>query len=120
MIETVFRALQEIRLPYALYEMDIHGRVEETLRSKNIAYIHEARLSKGCRIDYLAGSVGIEIKKGKPNRSRLLEQLERYLSNDALSGIIVVSWYSVTVPALIGGKRVERVILSQLWGPSLP
>lgn len=120
MIETVLRALQEIRLPYALYEMDIHGRVEEALKSKNIAYNHEAKLLKGCRIDYLAGSVGIEIKKGKPNRNRLLEQLERYLASDALSSIVLVSWHSVSVPALIGGKRVERVILSQLWGLSLP
>ena len=120
MTETVLEALQEIRLPYALYEMDIHRYVQEALDARKIAFQHEARLSKGCRIDYLAGDIGIEIKKGKPNRKRLLEQLERYLQHDALHAIIVVSWHSVPVPAWICGKRAELVVLSQLWGPSLP
>ena len=120
MTDTVLHALREIRLAYALYEMDIHRRVEDALAAHAIEFIHEARLSKGCRIDYLAGGVGIEIKKGKPDKKRLLEQLARYLANDAVQSIIVVSWHSVHVPARIGGKRAELVVLSQLWGPSLP
>lgn len=120
MTDTVLHALREIRIPYALYEMDIHRHVEDALAARNIGFIHEARLSKGCRIDYLAGGVGIEIKKGKPDKRRLLEQLTRYLAHDALQSIVVVSWHSVPVPAQIGGKRAELVVLSQLWGPSLP
>jgi hypothetical protein len=118
--ETVLTALREIRLPYALFEMDIHRCVREALDARQIAYVHEAKLSPGCRIDYLAGGVGIEIKKGKPNKKRLLEQLTRYLGHDALESIIVVSWHSVPVPAQINGKRAERIVLSQLWGISLP
>ena len=120
MTEAVLQALRDIRLPYALYEANIHRRVEEALLARSIAFIHEAKLSKGCRIDFLAGSVGIEIKKGKPNTKRLLQQLARYVSHDALESLVVVSWYSVPVPAQIGGKRTELVVLSQLWGPSLP
>lgn len=120
MTDTVLAALREIRLPYALYEMDIHHTVRLALEARQIAFAHEAKLSKGCRIDYLAGSVGIEIKKGKPNNTRLVQQLERYLAHDALESIIVVSWFSVRLPARIGGKRVELIALSQLWGVSLP
>ena len=76
MTDTVLAALREIRLPYAVYEMDIHRHVREALDARHIAFAHEAKLSAGCRIDYLAGGVGIEIKKGKPNAKRLTEQLE--------------------------------------------
>lgn len=120
MTDTVLTALREIRLPYAVYEMDIHGQVRRTLENRKIEFIHEAVLAKGCRIDYLAGSVGIEIKKGKPNRTRLLSQLERYLAQDRIGSMIVVSWFSVRIPAKICGKRVELIALSQLWGVSLP
>ncbi len=120
MTDAVLTALREIRLPYALFEMDIHRYVREALDANQIAYVHEARLSRGCRIDYLAGGVGIEIKKGKPNKKQLLEQLARYLKHEQLTSIIVVSWHSVPVPSEINGKRAERIVLSQLWGISLP
>ncbi len=120
MTETVLNALQEIRLPYAVYEMDIHRHVQQALEQRQIVFVHEAKLSAGCRIDYLAGPVGIEIKKGKPNPKQLLSQLERYLRHDALSSMIVVSWFSVKIPSRIAGKRVELIVLSQLWGVSLP
>lgn len=120
MTESVLEALREIRLPYALYEMEIHRYVRQALDAKGIECIHEVKLSTGCRIDYLAGGIGIEIKKGKPNQKRLLKQLERYLAHDALESIIVVSWHSVRIPPVINGKRAELLVLSQLWGISLP
>ena len=120
MTESVLGALREIRIPYALYEMDIHHHVLQALETNGIPCIHEARISKGCRIDYLAGGVGIEIKKGKPREKQLIRQLERYLACDALESMIVVSWHSVCIPSAINGKRVELISLSQLWGVSLP
>ncbi len=120
MTDAVLSALREIRLPYALYEMDIHWHVRQALEAAGIPFTHEAKLSKGCRIDYLAGGVGIEIKKGKPNPKRLMAQLERYLASDALHSIVVVGWHSVRIPPEINGKRAEQVALSQLWGISLP
>ena len=118
--DTVLKALREIRLPYAIYETDIHRYVRQALEQQHIAFVHEAKLAKGCRIDYLAGNVGIEIKKGKPNAKQLLMQLERYMQHDMLESMIVVSWFSVNIPAKIGGKRAELIVLSQLWGISLP
>ena len=120
MTDTVLKALREIRLPYAMYETEIHRYVRQALEQQHISFIHEAKLSKGCRIDYLAGNVGIEIKKGKPNAKQLLLQLERYLRQDMLESMIVVSWFSVKIPAEIAGKRAELIVLSQLWGISLP
>ena len=120
MTDTVLHALREIRLPYAMYEMDIHRYVRQALEQRHIAFVHEATLSKGCRIDYLVGTVGIEIKKGKPNAKQLLQQLERYLNHEALESMVVVSWFSVRIPARICGKRADLIVLSQLWGVSLP
>ncbi len=120
MTDAVLSALREIRLPYALYEMDIHRHVEQALLARNILFVHEAKLNKGCRIDYLAGRVGIEIKKGKPNAKRLIAQLSRYLASDQLDSLIVVSWHSVKLPETIAGKQTQQLVLSQLWGVSLP
>ena len=120
MLEAVLSTLKEIRLPYVLYEMDIHYHVREALAAQGLAHIHEAKIAMGCRIDYLVGGVGIEIKKGKPNPKRLIKQLERYLASDMLESLVVVSWHSVKIPSEINEKKVELISLSQLWGISLP
>ncbi len=109
-----------MRPPFALYEADIHAMVGECLALHGLAYTHEARLGGGCRIDYLVGDVGVEIKKGKPNATLLQQQLNRYALCDQVAALVVVTWQSVAVPACIGGKPVRTLVLGQLWGVSLP
>jgi len=113
-------ALRAMRPPFALYEADLHRLVGAQLAACGLACTHEAPVAKGCRIDYLVGNVGVEIKKGKPRPTDLKRQLTRYAACDGVQSLIVVSWRSVKLPEAIGGKPVYTLALSQLWGVSLP
>lgn len=116
----VAAALMELRSPIAMYETDIHACVGQRLTAAGLPFTHEARLAPGCRIDFLVGTVGVEIKKGKPSAATLAAQLQRYAACDAVGGLIVVTERSVRLPKTILGKPVRLITLSQLWGIALP
>ena len=120
MLDAVYRALQEMRPPFAPYEADIHQMVGEALAASGLAFTHETRIGKGCRIDFLAEGIGVEIKKGKPIPATLLRQLARYAACEPVSALIVVTQRSVRLPASVGGKPLRTLALHQLWGVSLP
>ena len=120
MLDAVIRALQEMRPPFAPYEVDIHRMVGEALAAGGLSFQHEARIGKGCRIDYLIGGVGVEIKKGKPIPATLLRQLTRYAACETVDALIVVTQRSVRLPATLCGKPLRTLALHQLWGVSLP
>ena len=120
MLQTVLDALQELRSPFAFCEMDLHAMVRKCLTDHGIAFVHEARIGAGCRIDYLAGNVGIEIKKGKPDARALSAQLARYAGCDQISALVVLTQRSVSLPKRIGSIPVYGLVLNQLWGVALP
>ena len=117
---TVAAALMELRQPLAMYEADLHACVGQRLSAAGLPFTHEAVIAKGCRIDFLVGSVGVEIKKGKPSAATLAAQLQRYAACDAVGGLIVITERSVRLPPSILGKPVRCIPLSQLWGIALP
>ncbi len=118
--ETVIEVLRAMRPPFALYEADLHAMVGACLAEHGLPFTHEARLGAGCRIDYLVGDVGVEIKKGKPNAAQLCRQLRRYALCENIASLVVVTWRSVALPPAIGGKPLYALALGQLWGVSLP
>lgn len=120
MTDAVIDALCAMRPPFALYEADLHRMVGDRLSECGFIFQHEAPIAKGCRIDYLVGTVGVEIKKGKPQAAGLIKQLLRYAMSDCVQSFVVVSWQRVTLPRAIAGKPVKAIVLSQLWGVSLP
>ena len=120
MPEAVLEALRAMRPPFAPYEADLHALVAARLTECGLTYAHEAKLAPGCRIDYLVGDVGVEIKNGKPSQRTLQAQLMRYAGCEALRCLIVLTWRSVRLPAELAGKPVYALTLSQLWGVSLP
>ena len=92
----------------------------KVVRSERHEAAHEARLGPRCRIDVLAGRIGIEIKKKRPERGRLLEQLTRYAACEQVRALVVVAPHGVQLPRSIGGKRVNMLALERLWGICLP
>ena len=52
--------------------------------------VHEALLAPGCRIDYLVGGVGVEIKKGRPDPAALRRQLDRYAACQGVEALVVL------------------------------
>ena len=120
MLQTVLDALKELRSPFALYEMDIHQMVAQRLTEAGLPFTHEAKLAPGCRIDYLVDTIGIEIKKGKPDASAVRKQLMRYAACDGVSSIVLLTQRSVRIPKTVMGKPVHVIVLNQLWGVALP
>lgn len=120
MLQTVLDALKELRSPFALYEMDIHEMVAKRLSEAGLSFIHEAKLAPGCRIDYLVGNIGIEIKKGRPDAFAVKKQLMRYAACDGVEAIILLTQRTVAVPKTVLDKPVRVIVLNQLWGVALP
>ncbi len=120
LLAAVLDALKELRSPFALYEMDLHQMVAWRLSEAGLPYVHEAKLAPGCRIDYLVGSVGIEIKKGRPDASAVKKQLMRYAACEGVQAIVLLTPRTVVLPKTVLGKPVHVIVLNQLWGVALP
>ena len=118
--ERIIAALRELRSPFALYERDIHQAVARRLTEAGLPFTHEKVIAPGCRIDFWCGGVGVEIKKGRPRPSALLEQLRRYAVSEEIAALVVLTQRSVRLPASVCGKPLVQLTLNQLWGVALP
>jgi len=113
-------ALETIRCGASCSEEQLHDQVAQALIDAGVSAQHEARLAPRCRIDFLAGGVGIEIKKSRPDRAKLMAQLARYAACEQIDALVVAAPRGVDLPKAIGGKPVILVALERLWGISLP
>lgn len=118
-MERVYEALQRLRAPIQQGEYDLHRLVMAALEEAGIPYLHEYVLGPRCRIDLMCGGVGIEVKRGRPERGRLIAQLSRYAAFPEIRGLIVVAERSVSLPRTLGGKPVQLLCLNRLWGIAL-
>ena len=119
-IARITSALAAVRMPAQPEEMDIHAAVARALSDAGIEFEHEYRLGPRRRIDFRAGRVGIEVKKGRPASAELAKQLRRYLESDALDAAVVVAQRVTALPDAINGKPVVLISLNRLWGVALP
>ena len=119
-IALIENALRVLFVPATPGEYDLHALISCALDNANLSYVHEARIEKGCRADFMVGNICVEVKKSKPVKSSLLKQAARYLSSDAVSGILIVTQKSVSLPPVIMNKPVKVLSLDKLWGVSLP
>lgn len=113
-------ALCAIRCGASAAEEELHAQVAQALWAAGIEAAHEVRLAPHCRIDFMAGKIGIEIKKKRPERAKLLAQLARYAACPQVRALVVVAPRGVNLPGRIGGKPVTMLALERLWGISLP
>ena len=118
-IAEITQALSRLRVPFCPGEYDLHALVAGALREADISFLHEERLGPRCRIDFLAGTVGIEVKKGKPERKQLLRQLERYAKSSRIEALVVVVERAADLPGEILGKPCITLSMNRLWGIAL-
>ncbi|MBQ8556757.1 MAG: hypothetical protein IJ438_12930 [Clostridia bacterium] len=118
-MDRICEALSALRAPLQQGEYDLHRLVMDVLDHAHIPYTHEVPLAPRCRIDLMCGSVGVEIKRGKPEAARIRAQLSRYAACAQVSGLILVTEKTVAVPRTIGGKPVRVICLNRLWGIAL-
>ncbi len=119
MLENVVEAISALRAPLQQGEYDLHRLVMEALDTASLPYQHEVSLAPRCRIDLMCGSVGIEIKRGKPETARVLSQLRRYAACEQLTALVVVAEKTLPLPRTMNGKPVRLVCLNRLWGIAL-
>jgi len=116
----IIDAVSSVRCSACMSEEELHALIARALETAGIDARHEVRLAPRCRIDFMAGSVGIEIKKSRPQRAALIAQLARYAACSQVSELVVIAPRGVSVPKTIGGKRITMLALERLWGVSLP
>ncbi|MBE5775459.1 MAG: hypothetical protein E7337_16280 [Clostridiales bacterium] len=119
-MKVLIAAISALRTPAIPGEYDIHQQIALALQQAQVDFTHEYRLGPRRRIDFRAGRIGIEVKKGRPVTSQLLTQLRKYLESEDLDGMIVVTQRAVNLPATIYGKPVYLLSLNRLWGVALP
>jgi hypothetical protein len=115
----ITQALTRLRAPLCQGEYDLHALVAGAFQEAGIPFLHEERLGPRCRIDFLAGTVGIEVKKGKPVRRQLLRQLERYAKSARVEALVVVVERAADLPGEILGKPCFTLSMNRLWGIAL-
>ena len=118
-MDAVCSALLEVRAPLQQGEYDLHRLVMDTLSRQGVPFAHEVSLAPRCRIDLMCGSVGIEIKRGRVERAKVMRQLTRYAACPQVAGLILVTEKCLNLPREIGGKPVRIVCLNRLWGIAL-
>lgn len=119
-IEEVIEAIKKIRISVIKEEFDLHKHIKETLNLNNISFHYEYKLGPHRRIDFLTSNgVGIEAKKGKPNYTQTIKQLEKYAQSEEVKVIILVIERYMDLPSEIYGKPCYSIGLNRLWGISL-
>jgi hypothetical protein len=119
-IDRVIRALRKMRIGIVPDEYAIQEMIEELLSEHEIPFVKEYRLAPRNRIDFMTeGGIGIEVKRGKPNRTMVMKQLMRYASFDEVKAVILVVDKNVTIPDTVMGKRCMLFGLNRLWGVAL-
>lgn len=119
-ISRLTRTLSGLRIPLIVNEYQLHEHIAAALSDGGFVIQHEAVLGPRCRIDFLVDGVGIEVKRGKPQKSALMKQCARYLASEKLEALILVLDTSVMLPGEINGKKLITFGLNKLWGIALP
>ncbi|MBQ3155787.1 MAG: hypothetical protein IJB81_02530 [Clostridia bacterium] len=115
-MERITEAISALRAPLQQGEYDLHRLVMDALDAAGIPWAHEVPLAPRCRIDLMCGGVGIEIKRGKVEKARVLAQLQKYAACPQITGLILVTEKTIPLPHAIHGKPVRLICLNRLWG----
>lgn len=88
--------------------------IANALELAGVTFEREVRLSDADIVDFMAGSIAIEVKI-KGAKAAIYRQLERYAEHDCVSSILLVSSRSMHLPTLINGKPTLVASLSRGW-----
>lgn len=121
-MENILEALRILRVGKIFEEYILQDEIATVFNNAGIQYQKEYRLGKGSRVDFLAGNgIVVEVKKGKPNRTCLVEQINRYAKYEEVKAVIIVVETSLRTPLTKteNGKPCAVVGLQKLWGIAL-
>jgi hypothetical protein len=112
----IINALSQVRISSRLDEDKIHLEIMRIFDICNIKYQHEYDLIPHKRFDFWLDGVVIEVKKEKPSKITLLNQLNRYTKIDEIKAIIVVLEKTMDLPKQLNNKPIFTCSLNINWG----
>ena len=98
-------------------EHQLHDGIAQALAAAGVTAVAEARLSAADRIDFLVGTVGIEVKVGG-SPAAVARQLRRYAASPGIEALILVTNRARHrgLPAELGSVPLRVVWLSGVTG----
>lgn len=121
-MEKVINAIKQLRVGKISEEYELQAAIADIFNKSGIIYTKECRLGPGSRVDFLTQSgVAVEVKKGKPNRTQLVNQINRYAEYPEIKAIVIVVETSLRIPVTraANGKPCSVIGLQKLWGIAL-
>jgi hypothetical protein len=124
-LRKITTALSSLRLSAALSEVAIHERISEVFSKGGIKFEHEYKAFPRKRFDYWIDGIVVEVKKSRPDRRKLLLQLNKYTSDKRVKAVVYVSGLAVQnrmpqhmpkLPKEMNGKPVISLCLTKNWG----
>lgn len=93
-------------------EARVQAAIEALLKREGVDHKREHRFDKASRVDFLVGSIGVEVKTGG-GISAVIRQLHRYAEFEAVSELVLVTTRTTLarVPRELNGKRVHVAVL---------
>ncbi len=109
--------LKHLRIGVAgLEEAALRDSVQARLESVGLPFQKEFIFAPRCRADLWLDGLVIELKKQRPARADVLNQLTRYARSGVVRGIILVLERHVPIPAEVEGVPCAVVSLNSQWG----
>jgi len=118
-MQEILKTLSNLRINPVNEEFDLQMEIAKLFDATGIEYEKECILGPRNRVDFYVGGIVIEIKKGKPNKQQVTNQLRRYAQFSDVKGIILVVEKNLDIPKEINGKPCVSFGLNKLWGIAL-
>ena len=118
-IKCILSALYTVRISRRMDEEFIHHKIMDAFDKHRIEYVHEYRLISHKRFDFWLDGIILEVKKKKPSKITLLNQLNRYTKPDEVKAVIVVLEESMDLPKYLNDKPIFVVSLNANWGVAI-
>lgn len=114
MIETIIEAVQSKRYSFN-NEKELQDGIELALQNRNVQYIREAIVPPKDRVDFLVGSIGVEVKI-KSSLANLTRQIHRYAQWEGISSVLVITSLNRlrNLPATLNGKPVHVIVIGAI------
>lgn len=110
-LDLIEELLRSYRFNFAT-EAELQSAVETILIENKFEFIREFNLTEKDRIDFLIGSVGLEIKIGF-SYADVIRQLHRYAQSERIEALILLtSRLQHSMPLEINGKTLCTINIS--------
>lgn len=115
-VRTIITILKTLRIRGVSTEAEIHEAIGQALKDNGLRFRHEYSILSRKRFDFWLSGVVIEVKKKKPGKVALLNQLNRYTKVPEVKAIIIVMQESMHLPKSLNGKPLICLSLNANWG----